>query len=283
MAITSGSQRVIADLLAERTGQQLTEGRSWRIGTALAGLFRQLGISNVDQLVCLLEEPGSNALSQQVVEALLNNETYFFRDRAMFDQLGQHVFPRIAKERAGSRTLSILCAGCSTGQEALSLAMMFLDQETRWAGWKIEINGFDISHDAISKARAGVYSQFEIQRGLSVTQMITYFSETPVGWEANDKLRAMTQYRVHNVLEPLPVKGPFDVILSRNILLYFDIETRKRAFAQLLEKLRPEGWVMLGAGETIVGQTDRLVPVKGGIGLYRSFATDLATPFTRVA
>ena len=185
MELTSASYEIISSLLEERTGQQLTKARSWRIGTALAGVFRERGITNIDQLVCLLEEPGSAPLAQQVVEALLNNETYFFRDQAMFDQLALHVLPRIAKERAAERTLSILCAGCSTGQEALSLAMMVLDQGQRWAGWKIEINGIDISHEAISKARAGVYSQFEIQRGLPVTKMLTHFSETPTGWEAN--------------------------------------------------------------------------------------------------
>lgn len=277
MDMNCGSQKIIAELLSLRTGQQLTEDRSWRIGTALSGIFRQNGISNVDQLVCLLDEPSHASLSQQVVEALLNNETYFFRDRAMFDQLANHVLPHIAKQRKEERTLSILCAGCSTGQEALSLGMMLLEQKSRWAGWKLEITGTDISHGAIASARASTYSQFEIQRGLPVAQMLTHFTETPMGWEANEELRALMRFRVHNLLDPKPAIGSFDLILCRNVLLYFDLATRQRAFARLMEVLRPDGWIMLGAGETIVGHTDHLALVKGGIGLYRPNASGVET------
>jgi chemotaxis protein methyltransferase CheR len=269
MDMNFGSQKIIAELLANRTGQQLTEDRSWRIVTALSGIFRQNGISNVDQLVCLLDEPSHSTLSQQVVEALLNNETYFFRDRAMFNQLAVQVLPQIAKTRKKERTLSILCAGCSTGQEALSLGMILLEQNTRWASWKVEITGTDISHSAIASARASTYSQFEIQRGLPVSQMLAHFTETPMGWEANEDLRSLMRFRVHNLLDPMPAIGSFDLILCRNVLLYFDAATRKRAFARMMESLHPDGWVMLGAGETIVGHTDELALVKGGIGLYR--------------
>ncbi|NVD28417.1 methyltransferase domain-containing protein [Parasphingorhabdus flavimaris] len=283
MDMNFGSQKIIADLLAARTGQQLTEDRSWRIGTALSGIFRQIGISNVDQLVCLLDQPSHATLSQQVVEALLNNETYFFRDRAMFNQLSDLVLPQIAKERRQERTLSILCAGCSTGQEALSLGMVLLEQKARWAGWKIEITGIDISHGAIATARAGTYSQFEIQRGLPVAQMLAHFTETPIGWEANEELRSLVRFRVHNLLDPMPAIGPFDLILCRNVLLYFDAATRRRAFSRLMESVNPEGWVMLGAGETIVGHTDQLALVKGGIGLYRPTGSRLEANFMKRA
>jgi len=279
MGMNTGSQKIIADLLSARTGQQLTEDRSWRIGTALSGIFRQIGISNVDQLVCLLDQPAYSTLAQQVVEALLNNETYFFRDRAMFDQLSHHVLPQIAKQRKDEKTLSILCVGCSTGQEALSLGMMLLEQKTRWAGWKLDITGIDISHEAIATARASTYSQFEIQRGLPVSQMLAHFNETPMGWEANEDLRALMRFRVHNLLDPMSVIRPFDLILCRNVLLYFDSETRQRAFARLMEVLHPDGWIMLGAGETIVGHTDELALVKGGIGLYRPVKSDLADQY----
>ncbi|MEH6715508.1 CheR family methyltransferase [Parasphingorhabdus flavimaris] len=283
MDMNFGSQKIIADLLAARTGQQLTEDRSWRIGTALSGIFRQIGISNVDQLVCLLDQPSHATLSQQVVEALLNNETYFFRDRAMFNQLSDLVLPQIAKERRQERTLSILCAGCSTGQEALSLGMVLLEQKARWAGWKIEITGIDISHGAIATARAGTYSQFEIQRGLPVAQMLAHFTETPIGWEANEELRSLVRFRVHNLLDPMPAIGPFDLILCRNVLLYFDAATRRRAFSRLMESVNPQGWVMLGAGETIVGHTDQLALVKGGIGLYRPTGSSLEANFMKRA
>ena len=283
MDINSGSQKIIADLLSVRTGQQLTEERSWRIGTALSGIFRQNGISNVDQLVCLLDQPSHANLPQQIVEALLNNETYFFRDRAMFNQLSDQVLPQIAKQRKRERSLSILCAGCSTGQEALSLGMILLEQKARWAGWKIEITGTDISHGAIATARASTYSQFEIQRGLPVAQMLSHFTETPVGWEANEELRSLVRFRVHNLLDPMPATGSFDLILCRNVLLYFDSATRRRAFSRLMEHVHPDGWVMLGAGETVVGHTEQLALVKGGIGLYRPTGSRLDAEFMNVA
>lgn len=273
----SGSENIIANLLTSRTGQELTKSRSWRIGSALSGIFREKGISNVDQLVCLLDQPGHAALSQQIVEALLNNETYFFRDRAMFNQLIERVLPQLQIRRAERKKISILCTGCSTGQEALSLAMIFLEQEALWSDWQIEITGIDVSHNAIASARSGTYSQFEIQRGLSVTQMLAHFNETPMGWETNEKLRNMIQFRVHNILSPMPAAIPFDLILCRNVMLYFDLNTRKSVFGRLIENLSLDGWVMLGAGETVVGGTDQLVPVERGISLYRPLNADQKT------
>lgn len=263
------SHRIVADLLLARTGQQLTESRRWRIGTALAGVFRERGISNVDQLVCLLADPREGKLAQEVVEALLNNETYFFRDRAMFDQLGETVLPALARARSASRRLSIWSAGCSSGQEALTLAMLFAQHADQWAGWRIDIHGTDISSRAVEAARAGYYTQFEIQRGLGVTQMLTWFEETPKGWRAKPELRRRLRFEQRNILDAPPGNVPFDLVLCRNVLLYFDRATRARAFARLSEGLAHDGWLMLGAGETPVGQTQQLSPESGLIGLYR--------------
>jgi chemotaxis protein methyltransferase CheR len=272
MNSTDVSHRIVADLLLSRTGQQLTEGRRWRIGTALSGVFRERGISNVDQLVCLLADPRELRLAQEVVEALLNNETYFFRDRAMFDQLGETVLPALAQARAGTRRLSIWSAGCSTGQEALTLAMLFADNPAQWAGWRIEIVGTDVSSRAVDAARAGYYTQFEIQRGLGVAQMLTWFEETPKGWRAKSELRRRLRFEQRNILDAPPGIAPFDLVLCRNVLLYFDRSTRSRAFARLSEGLAHDGWLMLGAGETPVGQTQQLTPENGLIGLYRPSA-----------
>lgn len=270
MALTDASHRIIADLLASRTGQELTESRVWRVPSALAGIFRERGISNVDQLVCLLDNPHETTLANEVVEALLNNETYFFRDHAYFATLAHQVLPELVRERAASRKLSIWSAGCSTGQEVLSLAMMFAEQPARWAGWNIEILGTDISGKAISTARAGLYTQFEIQRGISVAQMLNFFSETNGGWQASDKIRGLTRFQQHNVLDPVPAPCRFDLILCRNVLLYFNIATRQRVFDRLSGALAPDGWLMLGAGETVVGQTERFEPSACGSALYRN-------------
>lgn len=263
------SQRIIADLLFARTGQQLTANRRWRVSSALAGLLRERGISNLDQLVCLLAEPTECDLAQKVVEALLNNETYFFRDRIMFDLLAKEVLPDLAAKRAGVRRLSIWSAGCSTGQEALSLAMLFADDPELWRGWRIEILGTDISRQAIAAARKGLYTQFEIQRGLGVAQMLRWFEETPGGWAPRVELRRRLRFELGNVLDSPPDPGRFDLVLCRNVLLYFASANRLRAFGKLADATAADGWLMIGAGESAQGLSDAFVPACDTSGLYR--------------
>jgi len=259
---------IVAGLLEARTGQKLTKDRLWRVGTALAGVLRQNALDSLEQLADRLGRPGQTALAQQVVEALLNNETYFFRDRAMFDQLSATVLPGLARKRERTRRLTIWSVGCSTGQEAYSLAMLFAEQPMRWRDWNIEIIGTDVARSVVMAAREGNFSQFQIQRGLGVAQMVSFFEETRTGWRASEALRRMVRFEAHNLLDPSPEPGRFDLILCRNVLLYFDRPTRERAFARLSSALAPDGLLMLGAGETTVGQTDVLVPEKGNTGFH---------------
>ena len=270
--MTDASHRFIADLLAEHTGQQMTESRLWRIPSALAGLFRTRDIANVDQLVCLLAEGGDSTLATEVVEALLNNETYFFRDHAYFDILRRDVLPALAEARAASRRISIWSAGCSTGQEVLSLAMLFAEQPTRWAGWTVDLLGTDISAKAVAAATRGCYSQFEIQRGISVAQMLQFFSETSDGWQASETIRRNARFQRQSILDAPPHPRGFDIVMCRNVLLYFDPQTRRRAFERLHEGVAKDGYMMLGSGETVVGQTERFSPADCGGGLYRPIA-----------
>jgi chemotaxis protein methyltransferase CheR len=278
------SQRIISDLLFARTGQQLTANRRWRIDTALSALFRERGITNLDQLVCLLADSREEKLTLEVVEALLNNETYFFRDRLMFDLLGSEVLPELAAKRADTRRLSIWSAGCSTGQEALSLAMLFADQPERWKGWRIDILGTDISGRAVAAARAGAYTQFEIQRGLGVTQMLRWFTETAEGWRPRAELRRPIRFERRNVLDAPPDPGRFDLVLCRNVLLYFAPTNRARAFGRLAEATANDGWLMIGAGETVNGHSQSFEPACNTSGLYRRIQAAVpASPATASA
>lgn len=284
MEASQASHQIIADLLASRTGQHLTESRRWRVGTALSGVFRQHGISNVDQLVCLLDVPRRRTtdhdLTTEVVEALLNNETYFFRDKPTFDQIPDQILPELAKRRAHQRRLSIWCAGCSTGQEVHSLAMIFEDQKERWEGWTIDILGTDVSHRVVRTARTGLYSQFEVQRGLGVAQMLRHFEETPEGWQIRDHVRHITRFQQHNVLSEPPARQRFDLILCRNVLLYFDRDTRELAFNRLSTALETDGFLMLGAGETVVGQTRKFAPSSDLMSLYELAGSPQTAPFS---
>ncbi|MBX7533027.1 protein-glutamate O-methyltransferase CheR [Qipengyuania sp. 1XM1-15A] len=268
MAVEDASHKIIADLLESRTGQTLSESRRWRISTALSGLFREFGIQNVDQLACMLERPGEHQLATRVVEAMLNNETYFFRDHAYFATLANTVLPELQRKRADSKRISIWSAGCSTGQEVLSLAMTLAEQPGRWQDWKIDILGTDVSGKAIAQARTGTYSQFEIQRGISVAQMLNFFTETKQGWKVADKVLEMTRFEQQNILDYPPMPGRFDLVLCRNVLLYFDPDTRRQAFDRLASATAPDGLLMLGAGETVVGQTDKFEPAACGSAMY---------------
>ena len=274
------SHQIIADLLEEHTGQHLTESRRWRVSTALAGVFREHGIDNVDQLVCLMESQGTSAkrkaLQTRVVEALLNNETYFFRDKPTFDQLPDVILPDLARKRADVRRLSIWCAGCSTGQEVHSVAMLFADNPERWHGWHIDLLGTDISERAIQTARSGLYTQFEVQRGLGVIEMLRHFDESSQGWRIKDEPRACARFERHNVLSEPPARARFDLILCRNVLLYFDKPAREKAFARLASAINGDGYLMLGAGETVVGQTSAFAPFPERVSLYQLNTQDTA-------
>jgi len=266
---------IIAGLLEARTGQKLTDDRRWRIAPALAGLFRERGISSNQDLVVLLTQPDESSLAQDVVEALLNNETYFFRDRQIFDYLATGVLAELSARRQKERKLAIWCVGCSTGQETLSVAMTFLEQKARWDGWTIEILGTDVSAGTVDFARKATYSNFQIQRGLGVGQMLGFFSETDEGWRASDKLRQMVRYEVHNVLHPAPYPGQFDLILCRNVLLYFDSQVRSRAFARLSEALSHDGKLLLGGGETVLEKGGFFRPSEERFALYEPLPADV--------
>lgn len=269
MESCDASHQIIADLLCAHTGQELTPSRQWRVKTALAGVFRERGISNVDQLACLLAVPGEQDLIRDVIEALLNNETYFFRDRPTFDQLPEDILPLLAEKRQQRRKLRIWSAGCSTGQEVHSLAIQFAEQAHLWQGWAIDILGTDISRKAIAAAGSNLYTQFEIQRGLGVAQMLRHFEETSEGWRFRRDTPCTIRFRRHNVLDAPPEPDRFDLILCRNVLLYFGQETRQRAFARLHSALAGDGFLMLGAGETVVGHTRIFEPSQNRPSLYQ--------------
>jgi len=266
MEISDTAVRALAGLLEARTGQQLAVSRRWRLETALRPLMQVRGIEDVNALAARLG--GDRMLADAVVEALLNHETFFFRDCAPFQTLETVGFERLRQSRAARRRLRVWSAGCSTGQEAYTIAMMIADRPERWAGWTVEILGTDVSAHAIERARTGRYSQFEIQRGLPVMQMVRRFDQQGEEWQADEKLRRAVSFRTHNLLDPPPLGG-FDVILCRNVLLYFAPEMRRRAFERLASAIAPDGILMLGAGETVLGHTERFAADEACRGFYR--------------
>jgi chemotaxis protein methyltransferase CheR len=268
MEISDSAVHILAGLLEARTGQQLAVGRRWRIDTALKPLLATRGIASLDSLALQVVSGRDPQLATAVIEALLNHETFFFRDVKPFQLLDERGLGRLHAARAATKRLRIWSAGCSTGQEAYTLAMMIADQADRWAGWSIEILATDLSPAAIAQARSGRYSQFEIQRGLPIGQMLRRFDQNGVHWHADIKLRSAIRFQTHNLLDA-PPPGQFDVILCRNVLLYFSADVRRLVFARMASAIQPDGLLMLGAGETAMGQTDQFVSDYECRGFYR--------------
>ncbi|HEX8573454.1 MAG TPA: protein-glutamate O-methyltransferase CheR [Allosphingosinicella sp.] len=267
--MSDASSRILAGLLEARTGQQLTMSRRWRIETALQPLMRERDIASLDGLVAALVARSDERLADTVVEALLNNETFFFRDRQAFELLLGPALNRLEATRRRERRLAIWCAGCSTGQEAYSIAMHFAEQKTRWNGWTIDILGTDVSRGAVDQARGGVYSQFEVQRGLSVLQMMRWFEELPgAAWRIAADLRRAVRFEVASLVASPAAADRFDIILCRNVLLYFSAEVRRAAFHRIAAAAADDATLMLGAGETVIGQTDAFVSDPECRGLY---------------
>jgi chemotaxis protein methyltransferase CheR len=175
----------------------------------------------------------------------------------------------LAKSRDNCRRIRIWSAGCSTGQEVYSLAMLFAEDPATWAGWTIDILGTDVSGAVVERARTGVYTQFEVQRGLAINQTIRWFEEVEQGWRVVERIRRPIRFQVHNILEPPPHPGTFDIVLCRNVLLYLNAERRGLAFERLASAMAGDGWLMLGAGETVIGQTSKLGADREVRGLYR--------------
>ena len=282
MEVNDASSRILAGLLETRTGQQLTISRRWRIETALKSLMRERDIATLDQLIAILVAGREPGLAEEVVDALLNNETYFYRDRAPFDLLLNGALRRLERTRSAEKKLNIWCAGCSTGQEVYSLAMAFAEDKIRWQGWKIDIVGTDVSRGAIDRARAGLYSQFEVQRGLPVLQMIRWFEEEPgQQWRIASRIRDSVRFQQHSLAEPPPRPGKFDVILCRNVLLYFSPEMRRKVFDKLALASAADAILMLGAGETVIGQTEQFASDPDHRGLYMRRDESLVPPSRR--
>lgn len=260
MDVSPRAALVIASLFEKATGQILSQDRFWRIGTTLTPFCRARGIASFDQLALIVERASDPELSLDMIDALLNNETSFFRDAGIFSLIADHLMPQIAANRQREKRIRIWSAACSTGQEAYSLAMMLADQGARWDGWRIDILGSDISRSAIQQARGSLYSQLEVQRGLPIRQLIAWFD--PVldqGWRVKPALGSMVTFMRHNLLGPPPAGGRFDLILCRNALLYFSRERRHQMLEGISLALAGDGALLLGAGETALGNSSRFI------------------------
>lgn len=254
--------------LKQRSGLVLNNEKQYLIESRLMPVAKRAGLGSITELVLKLREFGSTQLQEQVVEAMTTNESFFFRDKVPFEHFTQTMLPEMLAARAKERKIRIWCAAASTGQEPYTLAMCLKENEAKLAGWRVEIIGTDLSNEVLEKARAGVYSQFEVQRGLPINHLLKYFKQNGDVWQISAEMRSMIQYKKLNLLENFSMLGQFDIVFCRNVLIYFDNETKIDILNRIRKQMPDDGFLVLGAAETVVGLTDAFKPVPEKRGLY---------------
>jgi chemotaxis protein methyltransferase CheR len=271
--VTPPDYEYLRKTLKEQSGLDLSADKQYLIESRLLPLARKSGLAGISELVQKIKV-GSAAFTSQVVEAMTTNETFFFRDKVPFDHFREPILPEILKARANRKSIRIWCAAGSTGQEPYSLAMCLKETGAMLSGWRVEILATDLSQEVLEKSKAGIYSQFEVQRGLPIQMLVKYFRQIGELWQLNPEIRAMVQHRQLNLLHDVSQLGVFDVIFCRNVLIYFDQDTKVNIFGRLARAIEPDGFLVLGAAETVVGLTDLFKPSPERRGLYQPNAAN---------
>jgi chemotaxis protein methyltransferase CheR len=255
-------------LLKERSGLVLAADKQYLVESRLLPVARKVGAGSLSELVTKLKGADAEPLAVDVVEAMTTNESFFFRDKIPFDHFRDTIMPSLLAARGVQRRIRIWCAACSTGQEPYSLAMILKEMGQQIAGWRIEIISTDLSREVLEKAKAGIYSQFEVQRGLPIQLLVKYFTQVGEMWQVAPEIRAMVQYRTLNLLHDFSPLGAFDVVFCRNVLIYFDQQRKIDVLDRLARVMEPDGYLVLGAAETVIGLTDTFKPVPDRRALY---------------
>jgi chemotaxis protein methyltransferase CheR len=265
--MTPESFSTIASLVKTRSGIVLTADKAYMLETRLGGLMKREGMPNLDMLATRLRDARAEPLLREVVEALTTNESSFFRDGKPFDHL-KRLLPKLHATRPAGQPIRIWSAACSTGQEAYSVAMILAELRPVLGSRPCEIYGCDLSREVVERAREGVFSQFEVQRGLPVQLLVKHFKQESGRWRISPELRGMTRFEERNLLMDFRMLGKFDVIFCRNVLIYFDAPTKGKVLGAMAAQLQPDGVLYLGGAETVLGLTDRLVAIAGERGAY---------------
>jgi chemotaxis protein methyltransferase CheR len=246
--------------LKARSGLALGPEKRYLVDSRLGPLCKRNALRDLSELVSRLKLGCDRALERSVVDAMTTNETFFFRDRVPFDLFRDVLLPRCVDAESGSRKIRIWCAAASSGQEPYSLAMILREAGSRLAGRPVEIVATDISAEMLEKAKTGIYSQFEVQRGLPIQLLLKHFTQIGENWQIAPAIRQMVSFRPLNLIQSFGHLGTFDMIFCRNVLIYFDSATKADVLRRVAQALSPNGAVVLGAAETVIGLSDALAP-----------------------
>ncbi len=264
------------DLLKEKSGLTLTPDKSYLLDSRLTPVARKWNFANLEVMTMNLRGVPSPELVKDVVEAMTTNETSFYRDSKPFDQFRDIVIPHLLKAR--NKRARIWCAASSTGQEPYSLSMLIKENSAKLSGWNFEIVATDIDTGVLELARKGEYSQFEVQRGLPIQMLMKYFEQKEDRWVLKNEIRSMVQYKYFNLLDNMAALGKFDIIFCRNVLIYFDRETKAKVLANMANLLPDDGFLFLGGAETVLGITDVFKPLDNTRGIYVKQNSTIVAP-----
>ena len=267
MSLSAQEFNYIRDLVRQRSAIVLDTGKEYLVESKLLPVVRRAGLPTLSDLVARLQMQPASPLHRQVIEAMTTNETTFFRDFHPFEALKTAIIPEIMSNRAASRTLDIWCGACSSGQEPYTIAILIREHFPQLASWELRLLGTDLSTEMLERARAGVYNQIEINRGLPAALLVKFFSMHGPEWHIKDELRQMVEFRELNLAGTWPALTGMDLICLRNVLIYFDNETKKSILGKIRRLLRPDGYLFLGSAETTLNldeDFERVQPEKAG-------------------
>jgi chemotaxis protein methyltransferase CheR len=259
---------LLSGMLRTRSGLVLSKDKVYLLETRLMPVARKRGLENVEALVEEVRSKKEELLFRDITEAMTTNETFFYRDNKPFDAFRDDILPHLIEARATKKALRIWCAAASTGQEPYSLCMILKEATAKLHGWRIEIVATDLSRDVLEKAKVGLYSQFEVQRGLPIQHLVKYFKQVGELWQIDESIRSMVTFRELNLMDDFSRLGSFDLIMCRNVLIYFDQETKNGVLERISRTMPADGRLILGAAETVIGVSDKFRPVPNQRGVY---------------
>jgi chemotaxis protein methyltransferase CheR len=274
--VTPDDYQFLCNFLKKQSGLVLSKDKHYLIESRLNPIVREHELGSLSALVARLKGQGNSSLVRQVTEAMTTNESFFYRDKTPFELFEKNMLPQLMKARDQSRRIKIWCAAASSGQEPYSLAMTIKEMGLKAASYRFDILATDLSQDILDKAIKGTYSQFEVQRGLPIQLLLKYFTQCGESWDIAPMIRSMVQYKQLNLLDNFKSLGQFDIVFCRNVLIYFDQETKTSILERIATQLAPDGYMVLGAAETLVGLTRAFKPVEGMRGLYQPAKADMA-------
>ena len=271
MAVNTPDFEYVRDLVRETAAIVLEPGKEYLVETRLEPLARSEGFSNLGSMVTALRHGSAKGLQTKVVERMTTNETSFFRDLYPFDALKRTVLPELIARRSNERALNIWCGACSSGQEPYSIMLLLRDSFPALADWNVSLLATDINAAMLERAREGLYSQLEINRGLPAAMLVKYFEKQDQQWRLADRIRRGIEFRELNLSRPWPSNLPrMDVIFLRNVMIYFGHEAKRKILTQIRQILRPDGYLFLGGAETTYGLDEAFERVVlGKVAAYR--------------